>query len=125
MSYTAEVKRLYGLIRDRILPDDSNGVQDRVNIISRLEQLTCSDFKDTLDFHKKVSAFLARTDNLGTELRIYRKDRKWTLEQMGAFLGVSRQFCHQMESGAKSLNDKALEIIGQKAIPTYGEAQIG
>ena len=125
MSYAAEVKRLYGLIRNGVLPDDSNGVQDRANIIRRLERLVCSEFKDTMDFHRKVSAFLARNDNNGTELRLARKDKGWALEQMGAFLGVSRQFCHQMECGAKSLNDKALEIIGQKPIPTYGEPQIG
>ena len=125
MSAIAEVKRMYGLIRNGVLPDDSNGIQDRVNIVRRLETLVGSDFKDTSDFHNKVSAFLARNDNAGTELRIARKDRGWTLERMGAYLGVSRQFAHQMELSRKPLNDKALEIIGQKPISPYAEPQNG
>jgi DNA-binding transcriptional regulator YiaG len=125
MSAIADVKRMYGLIRDGILPDDCGGLQDRVNIVRRLEELTCSEFGNTADFHNKVSAFLARNDNNGTELRIARRDRKWTLERMGAYLGVSRQFVHQMELSRKPLNDKALELIGQKPISPYGEPQNG
>lgn len=125
MSAIAEVKRMYGLIRNGILPDDSGGVQDRVNIVRRLESLTGTEFSDTADFHRKVSAFLARNDNNGTELRIARKDRGWTLDRMGAYLGVSRQFVHQMERSRKPLNDKALELIGQKPISGAGEGQIG
>jgi DNA-binding transcriptional regulator YiaG len=121
MSAIAEVKRMYGLIRDWVLPDNSNGLQDRVNIVRRLERMTCSDFKDTADFHRKVSAFLAKNDNNGTELRIKRKDLGWTLDRMGAYLGVSRQFVHQMELSRKPLNDKALELIGQKPISPYTE----
>ena len=125
MTAISDVKRLYGLIRDGVLPDDSDGVQDRVNIVRRLEELTHTQFNGTSDFHNKVSAFLARNDSPGAELRAARKERGWTLDTLGAYLGVSKQFCHKMEAGTKPLTDKALEMLCKQPIETPTEAQNG
>jgi DNA-binding XRE family transcriptional regulator len=103
------VKRLYTIIRDGALPDSELG--ERVNIVRELERLTSCDFKDTADFHRKVSSFLARKDNNGIRLREARKSRGWPLSTMGVHLGVSKQFVAQMESGRKPLSDKALAFL--------------
>lgn len=104
-----EAKRLYGLIVNNCLPDEL--IQDRVNIIARLESITGHSFKDTADFVTKMDDYLLSDETAGMKLKQIRQERRWSLARMGAFLGVSRQLCHQMEAGTKPLNNQAHTLI--------------
>lgn len=112
-----EAKRLYGLVNTGKFGDDSNGIQNRVRLVEELERLTSSDFKDTGDFHRKVSAFIARRDNDGSRLREKRNGRGWSLAEMGIHLGVSKQYVAEMEAGRKPLNDNALAYLSSTKGP--------
>lgn len=104
-----EAKRLYGLITNNCLSDEQ--IQDRVQIIRRLESITGHDFKSTADFIQKMDDYLLSDETAGQKLLAIRKDKGWSLARMGAFLGVSRQLCHQMEAGTKPLNNQAHTLI--------------
>jgi DNA-binding XRE family transcriptional regulator len=107
-------RRLYRLIDVGCLTDDSNGTQDKVNIIRRLEEITGQEFKNTEDFHAKMKDYFKSDEKQGKKLHDFRQERRWSLATLGAYIGVSRQFAYQMERGRKPLNDKALQIIGVK-----------
>ena len=116
---------LYAIICNRQLGDDAESVQKRMNAVRWLERATNSDFKYTDDFHRKVSGFLRQTNLTGIDLKRARNSRGWNQEILGCHLGVSRQFIHEMESGAKSLTDKALDFIRKKPVQLGSEDQIG
>jgi len=109
MSDKDEARRLYRLVANGCLPDEM--IQDRVLIVEKLEQMTGHSFKDTADFIQKMDDYLLSDETAADKLKKIRADKGWSLVRMGAFLGVSGQFCHQMEAGLKPLNNQAHSLI--------------
>jgi hypothetical protein len=84
-------KELYEVIRNRELGDDSSGIQNRVDIIRRLESLTRREFRNSSEFDRDVQTYIdnrgERLQSLGKRLRKARKAKRWTLKRLAAELG--------------------------------------
>jgi DNA-binding XRE family transcriptional regulator len=117
------VKDLYAIISNRELGDDERAVDMRVSIVSELERLTCSNFKDTADFHKKTGSFIMRESSGGDRLKRFRAEKKWSQGELAIHLGVSQQFVAQMEQGKRPLIDKAMSLIARGSIQSSAPTQ--
>jgi len=84
-------KRLYEIILNHELGDDSSGIQQRVEIIRELESITGKEFRNTAEFHQEVQAYIenrgARVGTLGTRLRKARKRAGLTIKELATSLG--------------------------------------
>jgi DNA-binding XRE family transcriptional regulator len=118
-----EAQRLFRILDLRVIPDEQ--IQDRVNIVRRLEELTTHQFVDTADFYSKMRDYLLSDETEGEKLRNERVKRGWSLTAMGIHLGVSKQFVSQMERNRKPLNINALRLIRQPAATTVNGGEIG
>jgi DNA-binding XRE family transcriptional regulator len=109
---------LYAIICNKELGDEPGAVATRVEIIEELERITCSSFWNTEDFHRVVSAFIAKKSGYGEKLKFYRKKKKWTQAMLAIHLGISQSLVAAMENGKKPLSDKARSLIlSQDALP--------
>lgn len=105
-----ELKRLYKLIIEKELEDEL--IQERVNIIHYLEQGTKQKFKNTEDFIKKMEHYFARQAHMRrNDLKRARKEKGWTQKTMADYLGISRVYLAQMESGIKPLNRGVVDFL--------------
>jgi hypothetical protein len=84
-------KELYDIIYNRVLGDDSSGVQQRVEIIRELESITGKEFRNTSEFHQEVQAYIKnkgeRILSLGARLKRARKRKEWSLKQLARNFG--------------------------------------
>jgi len=91
MELYLRAKRLYVIICNHELGDDSPGRQRRVDIIRELESITGKEFRNTSEFHQEVQAYIEnrgeRIKSLGTRIRRARKKKGWTLKQLSSSLG--------------------------------------
>jgi DNA-binding transcriptional regulator YiaG len=117
------VRNLYAVIAREALPDEE--IDTRVAIVRELERLTCSDFKDTEDFHRKIGAYLDRKSSNADQLRAYRESKGWSQNDLAIHLAVSRQFVTKMEAGKCPLSDKAIGLICNRAIQSSTPPQNG
>lgn len=115
---------LYAIICNKELGDDARSVNTRVDIIRELERITCSNFKDTADFHRTVSAFIMRESSGGDRLRKFRKSKRWSQGELAIHLGVSQQFVAQMEAGKRPLSEKARSLILLRPIQSSAPTQL-
>jgi transcriptional regulator with XRE-family HTH domain len=98
----------------------------RVNLVSRMEKILKTDFRDTQDFIEKVTQFLKkasaslekneekiiRVKSLGDRLRIIRKKLRWDQVQLAECLDVkSKQIISLYEKGLRSIPDGISEWI--------------
>jgi len=85
------VKELYEIICNRVLGDDSSGVQQKIEIIRELESITGKEFRNTSEFHQEVQAYIKnkgeRILSLGARLKKARKRKGWSLMQVARNLG--------------------------------------
>ena len=117
------VRNLYAIIVYESLPDGK--IDTIVRIIETLERLTCSQFKDTADFHKKIGAFLVRKSSNGKLLREFRKSKGWSQGDLAIHLAVSQQFVAKMESDKTPLTEAAHALIMNLTTLPYAEASKG
>ena len=84
-------KELYDIIYNRVLGDDSSGVQQKIEIIRELESITGKEFRNTSEFHQEVQAYIKnkgeRILSLGARLKRARKRKGWSLMQVARNLG--------------------------------------
>jgi len=84
-------KELYDIICNRVLGDDSPGVQQRVEIIRELESITGKEFRNTSEFHQEVQAYIKnkgeRISSIGARIKKARKRGNWSLSQLARSLG--------------------------------------
>jgi len=121
LSVDERVRNLYAVISLGALPDEE--IETRVAIVRELERLTCSDFRDTEDFHKKIEAYLTRKISGAEQMKAYRKSKGWSRADLAIHLVVSRQFVEQMEAGKRPLTDRAVGLICNKSIQSSAPAQ--
>jgi DNA-binding XRE family transcriptional regulator len=99
----AEVKRLYTLIVNGEFGDDSDGVQQRVNIIKKLEEITHRNFRNTAEFHHLVADYIKNQEGkrltTGEQVRKKRHERKWTQAMLADHLGVTKRTVINYEAG--------------------------
>jgi len=65
----AKIKQAYQVIITEQLPDDADGVQDRINLVRFLESSIKprTEFKNTADFRMKMSHFLMKKELILTD----------------------------------------------------------
>jgi DNA-binding XRE family transcriptional regulator len=116
-------KRLYTIIVNGELGDDEDGTCKRVCIIRELEGITHKDFRNTAEFHREVSAFLARKSRIketdGGRLRRARKRAKLTIKELAAELGVTKRTMIRWEKNdGPPLSTRAVEWLNRQNIST-------
>jgi DNA-binding transcriptional regulator YiaG len=118
------VKRLYTIIVNGELGDDEDSVCKRVCIIRELEGITHKGFRNTAEFHREVSAFLARKSRVketdGGRLRRARKRAKLTIKELAAELGVTKRTVIRWERNGSPLSASAVEWLNKKLSETPG-----
>jgi hypothetical protein len=64
-----KIKQAYQIIITEQLPDDANGVQERINLVRFLEGSIRpkTEFKNTADFRMKMSHFLMKKEVILTD----------------------------------------------------------
>ena len=106
-------KRLYEIICNHELGDDSSGVQQRVDIIGELESITGKQFRNSAEFHQEVQAYIdnrgARIGPLGTRLRKARKRAGLTIKELATSLGFRSHSAFILYEQGKRLPPK--EVI--------------
>jgi DNA-binding transcriptional regulator YiaG len=125
-------RNLYTIIVNRELGCDEDSVMKRVCIIRELEGITHKDFRDTAEFHREVSAFLARKgrikESVGTQIRHARIKAGLTMKGLAKELGVSTKMVQRWELNVngyapspaaidwlnKTLSDAPGSIISEK-----------
>jgi len=122
LSVDERVRNLYAVISLGALPDEE--IETRVAIVRELERLTCSDFRDTEDFHKKIEAYLNRKNSNAELLKSFRESKGWSQADLAIHLAVSRQFVAQMEAGKWPLTDRAIGLICKKPIQSSAPTEI-
>jgi len=110
-------KRLYAIIVNRELGDDEDSVCKRVCIIRELEAITHKDFRNTAEFHREVSAYLARKSRIketdGARLRRARKRAKLTIKELAVELGVTKRTVIRWETNESPFADNAVEWLNK------------
>jgi len=118
------VRRLYTIIVNGELGDDEDSVMNRVCIIRELEAITHKDFRNTAEFHREVSAFLARKSRIketdGARLRRARKRAKLTIKALAVELGVTNRTVIRWEINESPLSASAVEWLNKKLSETPG-----
>jgi len=116
-------KRLYAIIVNRELGDDEDSVCKRVCIIRELEAITHKDFRNTAEFHREVSAFLARKSRVreteGSRLRRARRKAKLPIRELADELGVDKRTIIRWEKNdGPPLSTRAVEWLNRQNIST-------
>lgn len=109
------VKRLYTIIVNGELGDDENGLFNRVCIVRELEKITGKQFRDTAEFHREVSAFLAKKSRIketdGTRFRRARQRGGLTIKELAVELGVTKRTVIRWERNESPLSEIAVEWL--------------
>jgi DNA-binding XRE family transcriptional regulator len=84
----------------------------RVAGIRQLEAALKTGFIDTADAKRKCERYVLRKGKrVESDLRVARKVKGWSQEELGIHLGVSKQAVQQMESGRRPYGEKAKEWL--------------
>jgi DNA-binding transcriptional regulator YiaG len=110
-------RRLYTIIVNRELGDDEDSVMNRVCIIRELEGITHKNFRNTAEFHREVSAFLARKSRIketeGARFRRARKRAKLTIKALAVQLGVTKRTVIRWERNESPFSASAVEWLNK------------
>ena len=80
--------------------------------IRQIETELRTDFIDTADAKRKCERYVLRKGKrVESDLRVARKAKGWSQEELGIHLGVSKQAVQQMESGRRPYGEKAKEWL--------------
>jgi len=113
----ARAKNLYAIIVNGEMGDNEDSVCNRVCIIRELEGITHKDFRNTAEFHREVSAFLARKSRIketdGGRLRRARKRAKLTIKELAVELGVTKRTVIRWERNESPLSASAVEWLNK------------
>ena len=94
-------RNLYTIIVNGELGDDEDSVFKRVCIVRELEKITGKQFRNTAEFYREVSAFLARKskikESVGTQIRHARIKAGLTMKGLAKELGVSTKMVQRWE----------------------------
>jgi len=85
--------------------------QYRVSLVTKLENILKTDFKNTEDLHQKVRGFVSKGKKPHMMLKKYRKSCGHSQRHMADILEVSRRHYIRLENGSLPLNQRALELI--------------
>ena len=118
------VKDLYTILVNGEIGDDENGVCNRVLMVRELEQITCKQFRNTAEFHREVSAFLARKSRInetdGNKIRRARKQTDLTMKELAIELGVAKRTVIRWEMNKSPLSVKAVEWLNKTLLEAPG-----
>ena len=110
-------KNLYTIIVNGELGDDEDGTCKRVCIIRELESITHKDFRNTAEFHREVSSFLARKSRIketdGARLRRARQRGGLTIKELAVELGVTKRTVIRWERNESPLSASAVEWLNK------------
>lgn len=110
-------KDLYTIIVRGELRDDEDSVCKQVCIVRELEGITGRQFRNTAEFHRGVSAFLARKSNVreteGGRLRRARKKAKLTIQKLADELGVVKMTIIRWEQNKQPMSKRAMEWLNK------------
>ena len=99
------------------LGDDEDGTCKRVCIIRELEGITRKQFRNTAEFHREVSAFLARKSRIketdGARFRRARKRAKMTIKELADKIGVAKMTIIRWERNESPLSESAVEWLNK------------
>jgi len=111
------VKRLYTIIVNGELGDDEDSLCKRVCIVRELEAITHKDFRNTAEFHREVSAFLARKSRIketeGARFRRARRRAGLTIKELAVELGVTKRTVIRWERNESPLSASAVEWLNK------------
>lgn len=111
-------KNLYTIIVNGELGDDAQGVAMRVEIIGELEKITKKQFRNTAEFHREVSAFLARKSRVketaGTRLQRARKKAGMTIRALAAVFNVTKMTVIRWEQNKHPLPPSVIEWMEKR-----------
>ena len=115
------MKKLFELIINHSLPDDSESIQWRVSAIKYFEIVLKKEFVDTHDFKQKVGDYLKGYDlrKPANKERIKKARKKLGLTQKNLALQLgykSHVPIAQFESGTRSPSSKVIEWLEKKAM---------
>ena len=116
-------RHVYEWLQSEYVADDANSVLKQTKLVEWLEYVIKSQFKDTEDFHHKMSRFLGLMETDGDRLKNARKRKGWTQEWLADYCGVSRSYLADMERGKRVLNNKAGEFICRQDTLDYAEPE--
>ena len=108
------VKNLYRVISNRLLDDDPENLQRRVDVVRELEKLTGQEFLSTQDFHEKVNLWIRKRGGICSDAIRFQEARKnagLTQGQLAEILGISIRRIKHWEAGTKELPKRALEWL--------------
>jgi ribosome-binding protein aMBF1 (putative translation factor) len=118
----ARVSRLYAIIVNGELGDDENGLFNRVCIVRELEKITGKQFRDTAEFHREVSAFLAKksriSESVGTQIRRARIRAGLTMKSLAKELKVSMKMVQRWELNVNGYvpNPSVIEWLNKSSL---------
>ena len=113
------IKDMYTMVRDQL-----GGFCQRLDAVSKLEELTNQDFKNTADFHDKMEKYLSSNMYTGVDLKSVRKLKGYSQQTLAWKLGVSKQFISQMEGDKMPLITKALRFIENNGMSDHSKADL-
>jgi len=108
------VRNFYRIISNRLLDDDPENFQRRIDIIRELEKLTRQEFLSTQDFHEKVNLWIRKRGGICSDAIRFQEARKnagLTQNQLAEILRVSVRRIKHWEAGTKELPKRALEWL--------------
>jgi len=95
------VRNLYAIIVNGELGDDEDSLMNRVCIVRELEKITGKQFRTTAEFHREVSAFIARKgrvrESVGSQIRRARAKAGLTMKGLAKELGVATKMVRGWE----------------------------
>jgi len=98
-------------------------LENKVTGINHLESRLKTQFKDTADAKRKCERHVLNKERVvESELRKARKEKGWSLTELGIHLGVSKQAVHKMEVGKLPYGEKAKEWL-KSSTKTYTPTQ--
>ena len=118
----ARAKDLYTIIVNGELEDDEDSVCNRTRIVGELEEITEKQFRTMAEFHREVSAYLARKSRVreteGGRLRRARRKAKLTIRELADKLGVDKRTMIRWEKNdGPPLSPRAVEWLNRRNSP--------
>ena len=119
----ARAKDLYGIIVNGELGDNTDGLGKRVSMVQELEKIMHTDFRTAAEFHREVSAFLARKSRVreteGSRLRRARRKANLPILALADKLGVNKRTIIRWEKNdGPPLSTRAVEWLNRQNIST-------
>ncbi len=108
-----KIKEAYGIITDEEKRKQLS-IENRINLISFLEEETGMVFNSTDDFIRKMKSYIIKhSQSSGRLLKEVREKKGLSQYTMSILFDVTQQYISQLERCRKPLNKKALQFIAE------------